>query len=53
LAGFFGFAINGVMKKLGGGAVMIVSVAMDIPTSFAVVGLCYLAAALAGPIRWR
>ncbi|HEY6179383.1 MAG TPA: hypothetical protein VIX73_33240 [Kofleriaceae bacterium] len=46
-------AINGVTSVLGGGAAVIVSVAMDIPTSFAVAGLCYLAAALAGPMRWR
>jgi hypothetical protein len=46
-------AINGVTSVLGGGAAVIVSVAMDIPTSFAVAGLCYLVAALAGPMRWR
>ena len=46
-------AINGVTSVLGGGAAVIVSVAMGIPTSFAVAGLCYLAAALAGPMRWR
>jgi hypothetical protein len=46
-------AINGVTSVLGGGAAVILSVAMDIPTSFAAAGLCYLIAALAGPMRWQ
>jgi len=46
-------AVNGVTSVLGGGAAVIVSVAFGIPTSFAVAGVCYLVAALAGPLRWR
>jgi hypothetical protein len=46
-------AINGVTSVLGGGAAVIVSVSLGIPTSFAIAGLCYLIAALAGPMHWR
>ena len=46
-------AINGVTSVLGGGAAVIVSVAFGIPASFTVAGLCYLAAAVAGPARWH
>jgi hypothetical protein len=46
-------AVNGVTSVLGGGAAVMVSVALGISTSFALAGLCYLVAALAGPVYWR
>jgi hypothetical protein len=46
-------AINGVTSVFGGGVAVIISVAYGIPTSFEIAGLCYLVAALTGPMRWR
>ena len=46
-------AVNGVASVLGGGAAVMISVAFGISTSFALAGLFYLAAALAGPMNWR
>jgi hypothetical protein len=46
-------AVNGITSVLGGGAAVITSVALGIPSSFALAGIFYLIAALAGPARWR
>ena len=45
-------AVNGVTSVLGGGLAVMLSVALGIPASFAIAGVCYLIAALAGPMRW-
>ncbi len=46
-------AVNGLTGILGSAFTVMLSVAFGIPVSFAVAGLCYLVAALAGPERWQ
>ncbi|HEV7243299.1 MAG TPA: hypothetical protein VGQ36_29000 [Thermoanaerobaculia bacterium] len=46
-------AVNGVTSVLGGGAAVMVSVALGIPASFALAGVCYVVAAINGPARWK
>ena len=45
-------AINGFTSIVGGSVAIVVSVWADIPTTFAVAGLIYVVAALAGPAKW-
>jgi hypothetical protein len=46
-------AINGITSVLGGGGAVIISIALGIPATFVAAALCYLLAAITGPVYWR
>ncbi|PYQ27734.1 MAG: hypothetical protein DMF56_19205 [Acidobacteria bacterium] len=46
-------AINGITSVLGGGGAVLVSIAFGIPATFVVAAVCYLIAAITGPVYWR